>query len=438
MTNIRKEAYTIIVKVLAKNVFSDKLLERMSKRLQDAGENANLLYMLVKGVIKMRANLDYVISQYTDASKWENTALKIKILLYLGFYQLLYTDSVPDHAAVDETVELAKKLFGNKIGDFFNAVMRSYLRNPQITYPADPAKRLAAEYSFPVEMVTTWISYWGRDDTELLCMYFNDVPALHVRINTMATNKKRLSDYLSRRNIKVTPSPASQAVFTSDQVHDILSDVAFLEGYYSVQDTSAVMVVELLDPHMQNSILDLFAAPGGKATYMAEIMANTGEIIAVDKFPNKIKRLKQAIERLQIKNINAIAEDAFHYGPVAPAFDKVLLDVPCSGWGVFQKKSELRWQAGQNMDELLKLQENALKLGASFVKKGGYLVYSTCTLNRQENQQQIEKFLKRNPGFVLVPADQHIPAEYTENGYLQTIPFKHAMDGAFAAKLQKI
>jgi 16S rRNA (cytosine967-C5)-methyltransferase len=305
-------------------------------------------------------------------------------------------------------------------------------------YPEDAAKRIAAEYSFSEDVVQTWIQYWGKENTEMLCMYFNDVPALHIRINTMATSKKRLMDYFQRRSIQFQPSAASENVLTSTQIHDVLEDVAFLEGYYSVQDTSAMLVVELANPQMNESILDLFAAPGGKATYMSEIMANTGEIIAVDKFPNKIKRLKQAMERLQVKNIQTHAMDAFQYGPVAPAFDRVLLDVPCSGWGVFQKKAELRWQANQNMKELLKLQENALKLGASFVKPGGYLIYSTCTLNRAENQEQVEKFLQKNPSFKLVPASTCIPQEYVDNGYLQTIPFLHAMDGAFAAKMQKV
>jgi 16S rRNA (cytosine967-C5)-methyltransferase len=182
----------------------------------------------------------------------------------------------------------------------------------------------------------------------------------------------------------------------------------------------------------------LFAAPGGKATYISELMANTGEVIAVDKFPNKIKKLKQAVERLQIKNMRLNAKDAFRFGPVAAAYDKVLLDVPCSGWGVFQKKAELRWQLNQDIPKLLKLQSDALKLGTSFVKPGGFIIYSTCTLNKAENEIQIEKFLAKNRDFKLIPASEFIKKEYTENGYLKTLPFEHDMDGAFAAKLQKI
>jgi 16S rRNA (cytosine967-C5)-methyltransferase len=133
-----------------------------------------------------------------------------------------------------------------------------------------------------------------------------------------------------------------------------------------------------------------------------------------------------------------IVEDAFSYGPVAPAYDKVLLDVPCSGWGVFQKKAELRWQQNQDLKKLLKLQENALKVGASFVKDKGILAYSTCTLNPEENERQIEKFLAKNRMFKLIPAESVLDKNVTENGYLKTMPFEHNMDGAFAAKMQKL
>lgn len=437
MINIRLEAYKIIVKVLSKNLFSDKLLQQMTKRLQVANENADLLYALVKGIIKMQNNLEYIASLYADTNKFTATSKKIKIILYMGLYQLLYCDSIPEYAAVHETVSLAKKLYGNKIGNFVNAILRAYLRSPQINYPANINERLALEYSFSIEIINKWVEYWGEDKTEMLCIYYNDVPKLHIRINNMATSKSHLMQYFDRRNIKTIPSEASENILISDQPREILNEIAFSEGYYSIQDTSAALVVELLNPELDENILDLFAAPGGKATYISEFMANTGEVIAVDKFPNKIKKLKQAVERLQIKNMKLNAEDAFHFGPVAAAYDKVLLDVPCSGWGVFQKKSELRWQFNQDMPKLLKLQSDALKLGTSFVKPGGFMIYSTCTLNKAENELQIEKFLAKNRDFKLIPASEFIKKEYTENGYLKTLPFKHDMDGAFAAKLQK-
>ena len=437
MIDVRQEAYKIIYKVLAKNIFSDKLLTQMAKRLKAANSDADLLYMLVKGIIKMRQNLDYIARQYTDSARFKNTSPKFKLLLYMGLYQLIYCDGIPDHAAINETVALAKKLYGEKVAKFINATLRSYQRNPQISYPADITEMLSYRYSFDTDIISEWLKYWGEENTEKLCKYYNEVPRLHIRINTLATNRERLMDYFERREIIVEKCTVSDNMLISDMVHEVLNEVAFQEGYYSIQDSSAALVVELMQPRMKESILDLFAAPGGKATYISELMADTGELIAVDKFPNKVKKIKQAMKRLKISNAQLHSSDAFSFGPVAPAYDKVLLDVPCSGWGVFQKKAELRWQLNQDLPKLLKIQSNALKLGASFTKPGGFLVYSTCTLNKKENEDQIEKFLARNKDFKLIPASNFINSKFTESGYLKTLPFVHKTDGAFAAKMQK-
>jgi len=182
----------------------------------------------------------------------------------------------------------------------------------------------------------------------------------------------------------------------------------------------------------------LFAGPGGKTSYIAELMENSGEIIAIDKYPKKIKLVKQAIERLQLSNVKLVVQDALKYGPIAPAYDKVLIDVPCSGWGVLGKKAELRWQTHQKNNELIKIQSSALNYAAKFVRLNGYLIYSTCTMNRIENEDQIEKFLKKHPNFELVPANQYLPDLYTDGDYLKTIPHKHQMDGSFGAKMKRI
>jgi len=437
MTNVRLEAYKIIQKVISKNIFSDKLLQQMSKKMNKAGERSDLLYVLVKGVIKMHANLEYIASQFTDPKKYSNTSTKIKIVLYIGLYQLIYCDNIPDHAAVNETVSLAKKLFGDKIAKFVNAVLRKYLRAKSVDYPTDTIENLAVKYSFPADLIKKWIDYWGLENTEKLCSYYNRPPNLNIRINTCATNKKRLMEYLLRRDIIVIESEASDNILITDQARDVLNEVSFSEGYFSIQDVSAAQVVELLAPQQNDSVLDLFAAPGGKATYISELIRNTGKVTAVDRSPNKIKKLKRAIERLQLTNMKLHTDDAFKFGPIAPSYDKVLLDVPCSGWGVFQKKSELRWQKNQDVKELLKLQKKALVHGAKFIRPGGIMVYSTCTLNPDENEAQIENFLQRNKDFVQERAEKIISKDYTENGYLKTLPFKHNSDGAFAARLRK-
>ncbi|MBN1949114.1 MAG: 16S rRNA (cytosine(967)-C(5))-methyltransferase RsmB [Candidatus Cloacimonetes bacterium] len=434
----RLEAYRLLLKVFIKNLYSNKLLDEEKKYRELSNQDHDLLYNLVKGVIKMKKNLDFIAGSYASGQKYEETPQKIKILLYLALYQLIYCDAIPDYAVVNESVGMANKLYGEKVGGFINAVLRTYLRQKSVTYPADPVEKLASVYSFPSELIDIWMEYWGYYDTEKICQYFNQVPLLNLRINRFATDCERLIQYFSRRGIKLDHSPISENILVTDQARQVLSDVAFSEGYFSVQDASAALVTELLKPAENETVLDLFAGPGGKATYCAEMMRNTGEIIAVDKFPGKTKKVKQAASRLQLTNINIITEDAFNYGPVAPAYDKVILDVPCSGWGVFQKKAELRWQSHQDMPKLLKLQDQALKQGAQFVKPGGILLYSTCTLNRDENEEQVQNFLNRNKNFRLEPAGRYISSEYTSGNYLLTLPFRHQTDGAFAARLQRI
>lgn len=436
--NFRAEAYSTILKVLKHGEFSDAMLQQRAKKLKSDGEDIALFYTTVKGIIKMRLHLDFILSHFTTPEKYAATDLKIKIMLYLGLYQIKYLDSIPEHAAVNETVELAKTTLSPQVADFVNAILRSYLRDKELKYPTEPALRIAYEHSYPPELIELWLQLWGGENTEMLALYFNENPELHIRVNQTATTAKKLMNYFERRGISIIASTASPMMFHTTQSSEVLNEVALSEGYFSVQDTSAALVVELLDPQPEESILDLFAAPGGKCTYIAEKLNNTGEVIAVDKIPNKMKLLKQAAERLQLNNIKLIVTDAFKYGPVAPAYHRVLVDAPCSGWGVFSRKADLRWQTHSDIPELIKMQEKALDYAANFVKPDGYLVYSTCTMNPAENEEQIQKFLARNPKFVLMKAERFIPREYTENGYLKTIPFRHFMDGAFAAKLQRI
>ena len=435
--NVREEAWFIIVKVIKNNMFSDKLLTQSAKKLKNTNESVSLLYHLVRGVIKMQLHLDYVISHFVDADKYKDTDIKIKALLYLAFYQLLFCDGIPEHAAVNETVEVAKKNFNDAIAGFVNAVIREYLRNPKIDYPTDDATRISVEHSIPLNIIQKLLIHLDIEQVEYMCMYFNEPPKLYMRVNSLATSKEKLIKYYEKKEVTFEGHHASKNVLTSKDADKILNDVAFDEGYFTIQDTSAVMTIELLDPQQDESILDLFAGRGGKTSYIAELMNNTGEIIAVDKIPHKMKEMKQTLTRLQATNVNLVIEDSFKFGPKAPLYDRVIIDVPCSGWGVFQKKPELRWQVKQDIPELIKLQEKALETADQFLKPGGYLLYSTCTINPEENEEQIHKFLSVNPQYTLIPAEAFIPIEYTESGFLKTVPNIHNMDGAFAAKLQK-
>lgn len=434
----RKTAYKVIYKVLKDNEMSSNLLSNEANKIKKSNGNHEFFYTLVKGVIKRKLYLDYLCQELTDEKKFAKTDLKIKILLYMGLFQIIYLDSVPEHSAVDTTVEMAKELFSQNTADFINAVLRNYLRNPEIPLPKDDIKRISIEHSYPQDLIEKWIPIFGIEDTEYLAMYFNEFPEINIRVNNTATSIDKLIPYLQKRGAVLKTYPGVDNVYKADKAQIILEDVAFSEGYYSIQDAAAALVVDLVSPEKDENILDMFAGPGGKTTYMAELMQNTGQIIAIDKYPKKVKLIKQSMERLQVTNVKLITQDALKYGPIAPAYDKVLLDVPCSGWGVLGKKSELRWQSHQKYNELLKIQSSALNYATKFVRINGYLIYSTCTMNPVENEEQIEKFLAKHPNFELVSADQYINNMYTDGKFLKTVPHKHQMDGSFGAKLKRL
>lgn len=434
----RKTAYKVIFKVLKDNEMSSSLLSNEANKIKKNNGNHEFFYTLVKGVIKRKLYLEYISQQLTDEKKFAKTDLKIKILLYLGLFQIIYLDSVPEHSAVDTTVELAKELFSQNTADFINAVLRNYLRSPEISFPKDDVSRISIEHSYPKDLIEKWIPIFGIEDTEYLAMYFNEFPEINIRVNNTATSIDKLTPYLEKRGVTLKTYPGVPNVYKADKAQIILDDVAFSEGYYSIQDAAAALVVDLVAPEEDENILDMFAGPGGKTTYMAELMKNTGQIIAIDKYPKKIKLIKQAMERLQLSNLKLITQDALKYGPIAPAYDKVLLDVPCSGWGVLGKKSELRWQSHQKYNELLKIQSSALNYASKFVRLNGFIIYSTCTMNPMENEEQIEKFLSKHSNFELVSADNFVDKIYTDNQYLKTIPHKHQMDGSFGAKLKRL
>ncbi len=439
MINERLEAYKVIKKVLKSNEFSDSLLHASAKKIRKDNGDSNLFYTLVKGVIKMRNNLEYIAGTLTNQDKYSKTDIQIKVWLYIGLYQLIYMDAVPEYAAVNETVELAKTNLNPKTADFINAVLRNYLRTPGIKFPTDPVRRISVEHSYPEDIIKRWIDLWGEEEAEYLAIYFNDIPKLHVRVNEVATTTPKLINYFkTKHQLNFAISNFIPQMLVTESASEVLQDVAFEEGYYSIQDTAAAGVVQLLDPKENENILDMFAAPGGKATFIAERMNNTGEVIAIDKSPSKVKKIKQAAERLQLTNIKTIISDALSYGPLAPAYDRVLLDVPCTGWGVFGRKAELRWQEHQDIKNILKIQAKALDYGSQFVKKGGFLVYSTCTMNPDENQNQIMKFLASHKNFALVSATESIPLAYTDKEFYLTKPHVHNIDGAFAAKMQKM
>ncbi|OQY38163.1 MAG: 16S rRNA methyltransferase, partial [Candidatus Cloacimonetes bacterium 4572_65] len=244
----RQEAYSVIYKVLKKNKFSSSLLNKQAKKIKTQEGNHEFFYTLVKGVIKRKGYLEYVASSFGHPKKYSKTDLKVKVLLYLGYYQLMYLDSVPDHSAVDETVKLAKTLYNQRTADFVNAMLRSYLRKPNIELPTEPIPRIAIEHSYPTELISSWVDIYGLENAEYLAMYFNEFPDINIRVNTYATTLEKLLKYFNNRDIELRTYPGIKNVFRAKDAQKALNDVGFSEGYYSIQDAAASLVVDLLDP----------------------------------------------------------------------------------------------------------------------------------------------------------------------------------------------
>jgi 16S rRNA (cytosine967-C5)-methyltransferase len=287
-------------------------------------------------------------------------------------------------------------------------------------------------------MVKRWLARFGKEHTEQLLIANNAKPSLSLRVNNLVTNKTELKSLLNNVNLKYTES-----IYVKDFIKlNILTNITdwgyFANGYFSVQDESTGIPVYLLDPKPGMRVLDLCAAPGGKTGLIADLMNNEGEIIALDKYESRAKILEKNLNRLKITNVKIKVADALEYND--GLFDRVLIDAPCSGLGTLTKKPDVKWK--KDLGDIRKLnisQFELLEKGASLVKPGGYLVYSTCTMEPEENFSIIQKFLFGNPHYELDVDKSVFPKElYDENGCLSALPHLHNIDGSFSARIKRI
>jgi 16S rRNA (cytosine967-C5)-methyltransferase len=398
------------------------------------------LLQLCHGVIKMKRRLDYIFSKYLTRpdTRIDRTTRNI---LRLGLYQLIFTDRIPDGAAVSESVNLARGLVHHSRGSFVNAILRNFLRKPEkVVYPDReefPEKYLATFYSYPNWFVKYCLSEFGYDRTEVLLKRGNQSPLLTYRLNRIRFSPNQITEQFDKHDIEY-----EQGKYVKDFYHikkgGLPLDKELVEnGRVYVQDESAGIPVRLLNPKPHNNLLDLCAAPGGKATYAATLMRNQGQITSVDVNIKRLETLVENVRRLGVTIIAPVVCDVLDFkGPKA---NMILLDVPCSGWGVVGKHSDLRWS--KSKEDSLKLAGTQLELihhAADLLKPGGILVYSTCTIIRDENDQVVEEFLVKRRDFVIENARHSFPKELVnERGFIKTYPNIENLDGAFCVRLKK-
>lgn len=398
------------------------------------------LLQLVNGATKMLRRLDHEIKFYL-ARPAAPLSDHLRNILRIGFYQLLFNDRVPDAAAVSESVNLARHYLDKPRSRLVNAVLRTRLREPNkvkfVACEKEPEKYLADYYSFPNYFVRYCLDEFGLNRTEAMLKRFNLPPSITYRVNLLHTKPAEVIELLTAAEIGHAEGKYLPEFLHLKRPGLPLESELIATGKVMVQDESAGLPVRLLNPRPGEKIVDLTAAPGGKATYAAMRMRNKGRVTAVDKSHNRLRLLVENIERQGIKIIAPVVSDMSDFGK--EEFDRVLLDPPCSGWGTAGKHSDLRWaKTPQDIDQMVKIQTKMIDRAARLVKPGGVMVYSTCTVIRKENDQVVEEFLVRNREFQLESAADYFPKEIvSDRGFVKTYPECDGMDGAFCARLKR-
>lgn len=430
----------ILMEVTEAGKYSHLVLRDVLDKYQylDKKERA-FITRVTEGTLEHMIELDYILNQFSKVKVMKMKPV-IRNILRSAVYQLKYMETVPDSAACNEAVKLAvKKGFGSLRG-FVNGVLRNVARNlEQIEYPKDPVENLSVRYSMPIWILKLWLQTYNMKTVEAMLKQFQSETPLTVRCR----NVKLLKECLAQEGIHVEQHPyLPYALCLSG--YDYLGNLkSFQDGAFSVQDISSMLVCEIANPKVGDRVIDVCAAPGGKALHMAEMLDGSGHVEARDLTPYKVGLIQQNIERTGLKNITAVCQDALKYDAKSvEKADVVIADLPCSGLGVLGKKTDLKYNATEEgCAKLVQLQREILAVVHQYVKQGGTLVYSTCTINPAENIENIHWFLKEYPQFELVDIQNRVCEELkeavTEKGCLQLLPGIHKSDGFFIACMKK-
>jgi 16S rRNA (cytosine967-C5)-methyltransferase len=425
--NPRQIAARVLSQRLTSGEFTENLLEIALATARFSPADRGLCHELVCGVVRWQATLDCLIARKTAPGREQRPALQN--LLRLGLYQIFWLDRIPPHAAVHETVEQAKRSgYGHQAG-FINAILRGYLRE------TDAIKKILADmkisqpalgWSHPEWLVEKWRKNFGDEKTRQLLEWNNTPPKTFARVNTLKTDAGKLVERWREENVEYdfcTRDWTGENLAFELKSHPSLNSLpSFRDGWFYLQDPSTLLAPVLLGAQPGEAILDLCAAPGGKTMFMAQMMDDTGKIVAQDIGPDRLKLIRENCARLGVTCVENILPSAFSLQP--SAFDRVLIDAPCSNTGVMRRRVDLRWRISpEEISRLQKTQLELLRQAATKLKPGGVLVYSTCSLEPEENSEVVKEFLREQ---------QHFNLE-TER---QLLPFVDGVDGAFVARLK--
>ncbi|AFY71757.1 sun protein [Thalassoporum mexicanum PCC 7367] len=490
-TNSRQLALDALRFIHKRGAYADMAVDKiLSKNLDLGSSDRRLFTELVYGIVRRQRSLNALIDKFARKPATQQPP-DLLMALQIGSYQIVYLDQVPDSAAVNTTVELAKQNKMSGLAGLVNAILRnisrakekdslwativdgelidrelnlngveqkeikeeiafdvsiskSELTDSQTNKPpqTELVRSLGIMHSFPDWIVELWLAQFGLAATNQLCEWFNRSPHIDLRVNKLQIDRPQLLQALADRGIAAQALDyIPNAIRLSQGAGKISNLPGFELGWWVVQDASAQLAGFLLDPQPQETIIDACAAPGGKTTHLAELMDNRGKIWAIDRAASRLKKVKQNCDRLQVTNVQTRAIDLREIEDWQDYGDRLLLDVPCSGLGTLHRHADARWrQSPEQIVELAQLQQELITKAATWVKPNGIMVYSTCTLHPAENEAIVTKFLAEHSHWQLEPPEQNNPAYsfITEQGWIKVLPHLHDMDGFFMARLRRV
>jgi len=398
--NPREIAAEALMEIMTEEAYNNMTLRRLLRQNGAMSrQDRAFVTEVVNGTLRNLIYIDHVLNTF---SKTKTDKMKPWLLAVMrsAVYQMYFMD-VPDSAACNEAVKLAGVRGYASLKGFVNGVLRTAAKKKaEVPMPEKgTAEYLSVAYSHPLWLVRMWMAYYGYEEAEAICVFDNQSPDVTIRVNTLKTNKEELKQMLEKAGVEVREGKIENALHLT-KTADLSRLEAFEEGLFHVQDESSQLAVKILDPQKGESIMDMCAAPGGKSFTAAEQMENDGKLISCDIYEHKIELMEDGAERLGISMMECKVKDAAEKEEEQELFDRVLVDAPCSGLGLMRKKPDIRLKKdGNEIDSLTGIQKEILENAAGYVKPGGVLVYSTCTLCRKENEKNLEWFLKNHPEF---------------------------------------
>jgi len=436
-TSLRKTAVQILTDTEKNGAYINIEMNKLRGGNIYSEQDIRLIGEIVNGTVKRKITIDYIISLHSS-TKLNKIAPFVLNVLRIGVYQILFMDKIPDSAAVNECVKIVKKSSVYRLSGYVNAVLRSVNKDDLATLPKDKTQYLSVKHSFPLWLTQRWINDFGFEFTDELMESLNKKSSLFVRCNTLVNSIPEFEEKLKKAGIDYAPviiseMPEYNYSFKINNVKSLNSIPGFEDGAFYIQDPAASLAAFILEPQKGDMVIDLCAAPGGKSMFIADLMGDSGKIISCDIYEHKIKLIEENAKKYKVTSVVPTINDALVLNDKwLDSADRVLCDVPCTGFGIIRKKPDIKYtRKEEDISALAKMGNEILENAALYLKSGGVMVYSTCTIEKEENEDVINRFLESHPEFSLYPF-----GDKSENFYT-AYPNKTDTDGFFVCRLKK-